>query len=54
MNTNSTLVPITIATVLFASLVTTAVIGGDDATKLGPLESITLSGDKDLTMQKLE
>jgi len=54
MNTNSTLVPITIATVLFASLVTTAVIGGDDATKLGPLESITLSGDKDLTIKNVD
>lgn len=54
MNTNSTLIPISIATVLFASLVTTAVIGGDETTKLGPLDSITLVGEKDLTLKNVD
>lgn len=54
MNTNSTLIPVTIAIVLFASLITTAVIGGDETNKLGPFDSITLAGEKDLTIKNVD
>lgn len=54
MNMNSKLFSIIIATLLFASVITTAVIGGDDTGKLGPIDSITLAGEKDITIQNTD
>ncbi len=54
MNLNSQLFSIIIATLLFASVISTAVIGGDDTGKLGPIDSITLAGEKDLTIQNID
>jgi Skp family chaperone for outer membrane proteins len=54
MNTNSPLTSITIATILFASVITTVVIGGDDPKKSGPFDSITLAGKKDLTLKNVD
>ena len=43
MNMQSTLNSTIIATMLFACVITTAVIGGDETGKLGPVDSITLA-----------
>jgi Skp family chaperone for outer membrane proteins len=43
-----------IAVLLFASLVTTTVISGDDPGKLGPVESIAFAGEDKLTVSNNE
>lgn len=50
MNVQSQLITTTIASLLFASVITTAVIGGDETGKLGPIDSITFAGDEELTI----
>ncbi|MDP7005008.1 MAG: hypothetical protein QF718_02200, partial [Phycisphaerales bacterium] len=40
-----------VAVILFAGVITSAVMSGDDPGKLGPLDSITLAGEKDLTIK---
>ncbi len=51
MQTKSTLYSILIATLLFAGVVSTAVIGGDDQGALGPVDSITFAGEKELVLK---
>jgi Skp family chaperone for outer membrane proteins len=51
MNTQSQLVAITIATLLFAGVITTSVIGGNESGKLGPIDSITFAGAEELTIK---
>jgi len=51
MNMQSTLNSTIIATMLFACVITTAVIGGDETGKLGPVDSITLAGEDELTIK---
>ena len=46
---------IIIATLLLlAGVITTSVIGGDETGKLGPLDSITLAGEKELTIKNAD
>lgn len=51
MNKQSTHHTTLIATLLFAGVVTTAVIGGDETGKLGPLDSLTFAGEDELTIK---
>ena len=54
MNMQSKLTSVIIATLLFASVISTAVIGGDETGKLGPIDTITLAGEKELTIKNVE
>jgi Skp family chaperone for outer membrane proteins len=51
MKNQSALNSIIIATLLFAGVVTTAVVGGDETGKLGPVDSITFAGENELTIK---
>jgi Skp family chaperone for outer membrane proteins len=54
MNMQSKFYSISIAMLLLAGVITTAVIGGNETGKLGPLDSITLAGEKELTIKNAD